>query len=67
MRLILAHPAPEERWEDQEKENYDVESLVAEFNEQLYGTPKLEGAGDVTGSEWPPAPKRTALSNSNRP
>jgi hypothetical protein len=35
-RLILKHPVRAERWEDQEREDYSMDSFRSEFRERLY-------------------------------
>jgi hypothetical protein len=35
-RLILKHPIRAERWEDQEREDYSIDSFRSEFRDRLY-------------------------------
>lgn len=42
MRLILANARPPEQWEDQERANNDVDSLVREFEQRLPSKPRRE-------------------------
>jgi hypothetical protein len=35
-RLILKHPVRAERWEDQEREDYSIDTFRSEFRDRLY-------------------------------